>query len=101
MTLNIADKNTVEVVARTFAAILATYLTANERGEVIRRNRENKGTEYENCCASGDFCDSNMAMEEAFNSFGVEVDAQNEAFCTLWGSAWQLAKDNDFWWFNS
>jgi len=98
---HITDKNTVELVARKFAAILKTWLSAGEQKLVIERNKGYIGTPYEGCCASGDFCDSNMAMDEAFQSFGVEIDIQDDAQTALWNAAWDMAKANDFWWFNS
>lgn len=86
-----------ETLAREFSAILKTWLTPDEQKQVIERNAGYVGTEYENCCATGDFCDSNMAMDEALQKHGIECDPQDDAQAALWNEAWAIAKQNGFW----
>lgn len=44
-------------------------------------------------CASHDFCDANMAMDQAFQELlNREPDMQSDADCALWNEAWQIAK---------
>lgn len=83
-----------ETLAREFAAILKTWLTPEEQLQVIERN---KTEEWENVCHSHDFCDSNMAMAEALEKLGVELDIQSDTQNALWNSAWGIAKNNGFW----
>jgi len=44
-----------------------------------------------------DFCDSNMAMGEAWDRmFQDEFDLSSEADVDLWNAAWNLAKSKNF-----
>ena len=53
-------------------------------------------------CASGDaypddFCDPNMAMDEAWGRmFQDDVDTNSDADVDLWNAAWNLAKSKNF-----
>jgi hypothetical protein len=75
-----------------FAAILKDWFSDEEWAEMRRRNTADPayaGTS----CASHDFCDANMAMDEAFTELaGHEIDADNEADCALWNAAWSHAR---------
>jgi hypothetical protein len=44
-----------------------------------------------------DFCDANMAMDEAWNRmFQDECDLSSDADVDLWNAAWNLAKSKNF-----
>ena len=51
-------------------------------------------------CHSGDYCDSNMAMYEAFVINGIDPletdDGMSQEHTDLWNEAWDLAKKNLF-----
>jgi len=89
-------------VAKKFADILRTWLTEEEMRIVILRN----AVKYKNAgiCASHDFCDANMAMGEAFETFGLATTADIEDCDSteysiaqdLWNNAWTVAKAVDF-----
>lgn len=102
-----------ERIAKAFADILGDWLTANQWAEMLAKNAS---PAYGGpVCASHDYCDSNMAMAEAFesvmgrepaSSFETHYDATagehvadnpaEEAQCTadsaLWNAAWTIAK---------
>lgn len=87
-------------LALAFTKVLRKWLTRAQMDEVVLRNETSL---YDDCCATGDFCDSNMAMEEAFQkAFSrdpevVEPDGANhEADCQLWNAGWDIAKRMNF-----
>ena len=48
-------------------------------------------------CPTGDYCDSNMVMWDAFRAIeGRDMDMENDADRDLWNAAWQLAKVERF-----
>ncbi len=80
---------TAEQLGDKFSAILKRWLKPWEMREVAKRNREETS---EGVCHSHDFCDANMAMDEAWTSFGLaSIDGENEFECKLWGAAWNHA----------
>ena len=104
--------NQVESVAAMFSAVLREWLTDEEMDEVVLHNaNELKDSD---CCASHDFCDANMAMDEAFKQCGLRTNIDFpgwEAYADgghpadeseiiaagkLWNDAWTLAKANNF-----
>lgn len=82
-----------KILANKFSMILRSWLTEDEMKKVIERN---KTETYRDVCHSHDFCDANMAMLEAIESFGLTIDADNEEDAALWNSAWEIAKKNNF-----
>lgn len=79
---------TPEAVAAKFDAFLREWLAEGDYQEMLRRNRT---PEYgAGACASHDFCDANMAMEEALQSFGINADKVGEDTpeTALWNAAW-------------
>jgi hypothetical protein len=79
-------------LAYEFAAILREWLSEAEFEEVRRRNAL---PEYDDAgaCASHDFCDANIVMEEAFKRvFNREPDVSTEADTDIWNTAWDTAK---------
>lgn len=100
-----ADKEARKIAAE-FSRVLREWLTANEMGQVLDRNKN--GPEYvgDMCCASQDFCDANMAMDEALrNLYGATWDTalndgsffeETSRFHPLWNRAWSIAKASEF-----
>jgi hypothetical protein len=68
-------------------------LKPEEVNEINLQNEE--VCEY--VCASHNFCDSNMAMAEAFkNVFKQEHNIHSDEENKLWCNAWDEAKSNRF-----
>jgi len=87
-------KHQAAVLASAFSAIIQEWLTADQLDAVNAANVVNYGTPV---CATGDYCDSNVAMSEAFeNEMGREVDMESDADVSLWNEAWEVAKDHNF-----
>lgn len=95
----------IEKLAKAFSKVLYQWIP-EDMPLVIERN---KTDEYKKSglCASHDFCDSNMAMDEAFtevigrgfifyNDSKPETEEQNEKDTATINAAWTLAKKNDF-----
>ena len=82
-----------QALARSFAKVLQEWLTWEEMQIVITRNELSS---YRGCCASHDFCDANMAMDEAFRRLGTPFEFGNNLHDTLWNAAWHIAKQNKF-----
>ena len=84
-------------LAAVFAEVLHEWLTPAQMREVVARNEH-----YGNACASHDFCDANMAMDEAFTKTqGRELEMgegtrQSRADVALWNGAWAIAKRMNF-----
>jgi hypothetical protein len=84
-----------------FSKVLHEWLTPAEMKKVVKQNAAWKGTKFDNCCASHNYCDANMAMLEAWvNLFGFEPrflnDPDDENSLQLCSEAWDLAKDSGF-----
>ena len=80
-------------LARAFSGVLQEWLSWEEMQMVLARNEM---AAYRGCCASHDFCDANMAMNEAFRRLGIPFEFGNDLHDTLWSAAWHLAKQNKF-----
>lgn len=81
---------TIYSLASTFADIVFDWTKPEEFAEIKRRNAT---PQYEKSCATHDFFDANEAMSDAFKRvMKREIDANDEADCALWNSAWDLAK---------
>lgn len=66
------DALTVETLAAEFARIVGQWLTPAE----FKQMREDNQTLGAGLCASHDYCDANMAMDEALrNLLGADFDA--------------------------
>jgi hypothetical protein len=77
-----------------FSKMLSSDLSAEEMKEVVAKN---KTSEYSNACASHDYLDSNITMDEAFQKVTKrQFDFNNEADIDLINEAWSIAKKNDF-----
>jgi hypothetical protein len=85
-------------LARAFATVLREWLTADEMAQVIEGNK----TAPEGVCCSHDFCDANMAMDEAFTRVTGrtyplgEEGPQQKADNALWNEAWDIAIATEF-----
>lgn len=97
-----SDADAAEILARKFSAILCEWLTPEQIQEVVEKNK----IAIDGVCHSHDYCDANMAMDEAFVELWSEgtADDTNPSQQTedhaLWGAAWQIAKDNNFFTFS-
>lgn len=86
----------VKRLAEEFSKVLRIWLTPMQMAIVVERNSENTD---ERVCHSHDFCDANMAMQDAFERvFGREprMDGGSDLDESLWGFAWDVAKDCEF-----
>lgn len=82
-----------EWLAERFAAILKEWLTAEQWADMKRKN-ETDPRYTGGVCASHDYCDANMAMDQAWRErFATSPNADDEAQATLWSTAWDLAKE--------
>lgn len=99
---HVPDTREVVLLAAEFARIINEWLTPAEMRAVVAQNEASflaaraKGKKCQTC-ATGDYCDSNVAMEEAFTTvLKRDMDLQSEADVDLWGRAWDRAKDMNF-----
>lgn len=83
----------VESLAREFSARLHRYLTDEKIERINEMNEEwNEGN-----CASHEFMDANVPMDDAFVMIvGRDLEVNNDWDQHLWNQAWVLAKDNKF-----
>lgn len=87
---------TPDRVAREFCRVIRQWLTPAQLRAVIKTNRERR----DSTCATGDYCDSNMAMSEAFARVWGQpesrIDVGNQHSVAVWNRAWDMAKAADF-----
>jgi hypothetical protein len=89
------ENTNINRLAKAFCESVTEYLTREELIEAVSRNAKEV---HPDVCHTHDFCDANMAMEEAWDSifeFGVEI-GDVESNSKLWGAAWDLAKNRKF-----
>jgi hypothetical protein len=86
-----------EEIAKAFSAVLKQWLTVQEMAQVVELTKKQTDPLI---CHTGDFCDSNMAMQAAMVQVGVTPEDDQEdaddAFMSLWNDSWDLAKANLF-----
>lgn len=88
---------THEQVADKFREIIRDWHTPEQVETIDLRNRfeEDPGV-----CHSHDFCDANMAMMEAMESFDIPVFDEtghiNNDTCLFWGLSWDIASKKGF-----
>ena len=83
-------KNAI-TVARKFHAIIRKRLPEHLE-EIDRSNLEEEHT-----CATQDFCDANVYMDDAFVSvMEREMDSGSIQDATLWDTAWAMAIGHGF-----
>lgn len=108
MTTAMLEKLSAEDLAKAFAKVLKEWLSDEEMAAVVATN---KADGYDaSTCASHDFCDANMAMDEAYKKIYPEFDKAAwddndkteglgklwDKHTDLWNEAWDLAKRADF-----
>lgn len=91
---------TAKEVASEFSKVLHRWLTKEEMTLVVARNAAETRS---GICHSHDFCDANMAMDEAFNNLGLESLPSEEEHpeesakaIALWNEAWAIAQAAQF-----
>jgi hypothetical protein len=78
-----------EKLARKFIALLRQEVGTEGLAEIARINRDPPRS----VCASHDFLDANMVMQEAFEDVvGRSPDSDSEEDAKLWTDAWAQAK---------
>jgi hypothetical protein len=96
--MNENTPNQVEITARAFSKVLKEWIGAVGMAQT---NALNANESDPLVCHSHDFCDANMAMDEALRGLGVDMDWDDEEgmpqwINNLWNAAWSMAVDNDF-----
>ena len=87
------DGDLTQRLADDFSRIIRDWLTSEELAEVLLRNRNREP----GVCATHDFCDANVAMEEAFTTvLNRDFNPASIADVTLWSAAAELAKVSEF-----
>ena len=95
--IDAAIPNTILKLATEFARLMRRDLTKTQMKKVNTLNAKRK-----DICASHDFIDANMTMDEAFkNAVGREPNIggdteDSQADIKLWNDAWQTAIDAKF-----
>lgn len=91
-----ADTAEQAKVALKFAKVLHEWLTPAQMRMVVARN---EGMHHDDpCCSSHDFCDANMAMDEAMQACGHSTDGDPDemGWNVVWNGAWAIAKRMNF-----
>lgn len=68
-------------------------------GEIEQCIRDNRAETDKSVCHSHDFCDANVAMDEAFGVVTgkpASDDLNDESTLALWAEAWDIAKQAEF-----
>lgn len=102
--VNAADMALINQLSDEFSRLIVEAFTADQLAETIAKNNT---VDYAGCCATHDYCDSNMVMNEAFENVmerafifwddeNPETQEQNRADCHLFDSAWMLSKSKNF-----
>lgn len=85
------DEVTTSQLADQFAKILKEALEPREWNEMRRLNAMD-GYSVD-CCASHEFLDANMVMDDAFNRvLGRAMDCGCRQDTAFWNEAWEIAK---------
>ncbi len=88
-----ADKTEHELlvakVATEFVSVLKRWLSTKDFAAMKAINAEDPSGL---CCASHDYCDANMAMDEAINTANNGNMISDDDANTLWNDAWAKAR---------
>ena len=91
---------TIPLLPQEFSRILQEWFMPALLKQAVARNET---AEYKGACATRDFCDANLAMEEAFENLDLkgisdfETDSPEQvATMDLWDKAWDYAKATSF-----
>ena len=93
------SEHTTQNLANEFCRVLATYLTPDELEAVRAKNAVET---HPDVCHTHDYCDANMAMQEALEKglcWPMTDDSTPltfEADCQLWNGAWAKAVAQNF-----
>lgn len=84
----------VALVAEVFAAIMKEWLLPAQMIEVRRRNLLGLAREGSPVCASHDYCDANMAMDQAFQAVFARCPLMHDGSpdSLLLDRAWEMAR---------
>ena len=70
---------------------------ADDLEAILEKNRAYAEAGETGACATHDYCDANMLMEEAFiETFYREPDVSSNEDARLWSAAWNLACAQEF-----
>ncbi len=89
------DNDAVIALAVAFSEELLRELGPSAMRIIIQTNQEHNN-HSDACCASGDFCDSNMVMHAAFINVHKREPRNYGLDQNLWNTAWTTAKTRDF-----
>lgn len=84
-----------EKIARAFSSRVLKYIGREKMKIVIKRNASAKYRRL-GCCATGDFCDSNVFMARAFRHVTGRHMNMADRNVALWNKAWDVAVTNKF-----
>lgn len=90
---DLKNQNNLHMIARLFSREIVKRLETDDLHNAIRKNRTH---EYQDCCATHDYYDTNMLMAMTLNDIGVYFDLEPEKFVDLSNLTWDVAKENEF-----
>lgn len=84
----------VALIGERFAAVLREWLSPKDFAEMKRLNQTPAFAA--GCCASHNYCDANMAMDQARRDIlgDVDLDADNAEQVAQWNAAWDYARQH-------
>lgn len=89
MTINLEEVCVTMDLSDKFSDLIRSHLTPEQMTAVVTINEINDN----DTCATGDFCDSNMLMDDAWLAvMKRELDCGSEYDMALWNRAWNLSK---------
>jgi hypothetical protein len=99
--MNTTTARTPKLLAQAFSFQLRETLTPEQMAQVIARNAHYRECGEKDICASHEFCDANVTMDDAFKMLGLTViDSVSGEISgianELWNAAWDIAKASDF-----
>jgi hypothetical protein len=80
-------------IALSFAQLLKDSLSPGEWESLIRENEEYK---YTNCCASHNYLDANIVMDEAIKKHVSHFNIHHTPHTKMWNEAWDYAVQKNF-----
>ncbi len=86
----IINEQNIRELAVLFTDALKSRMSEDDFKEMKRRNAEN--AQYNQRCASHDFCDANAAMVEALKKLGIPFNFEDADQWILINRAWALAR---------
>lgn len=95
----------IKTIAREFAKLMLAEIGAENLASAVAENMADMAQGNDSTCATHNFCDANMVMDEAFHNvlgrgmYLIDEDAteaQKDSDTELWNSAWTMAKHAGF-----